>query len=64
MRAALLHQWPALSRLFGLHPWDVDRLTFDELRAYLEHFEEIAAARARAAVPRGSQAPTVHVRRR
>jgi hypothetical protein len=24
-----------LSRVYGLHPWDVERLTPDELRAYL-----------------------------
>lgn len=36
MRRALLSAWPALSRVYGLHPWQVDRLTPDELNAYLD----------------------------
>lgn len=35
MRRAIAPAWPALSRVYGLHPWDVERLTPDELRAYL-----------------------------
>ncbi len=35
MRRAIASAWPALSRVYGLHPWDVERLTPDELRAYL-----------------------------
>lgn len=35
MRRALAKEWPALSRLFGLHPWDLGRLTHDELTGYL-----------------------------
>lgn len=34
MRRALLKQWPAFSRIYGLHPWDVDRLTKGELLEY------------------------------
>ena len=34
MRQELLSQWPALSHLFGLHPWDIDRLTAREVAAY------------------------------
>lgn len=40
MRRALLKQWPALSKFYGLFPWDVDRLTFDELRQYLDQYAE------------------------
>lgn len=34
MRRRLLDWWPALSLHYGLHPWDVERLTPDELVAY------------------------------
>ena len=36
IRRALVDEWPALSRLYGLHPWDVERLTEAELAGYLE----------------------------
>lgn len=39
MRASLIHLWPALSRRFGIHPWDVERLTFNELEAYVDDLE-------------------------
>lgn len=28
-------EWPALSRVFGLYPWDVERLTLAELNVYV-----------------------------
>lgn len=40
MRRALLRQWPALSRFYGLFPWDVDRLTIDELGQYIDQYAD------------------------
>lgn len=40
MRRALLRSWPALTRYYGLRPWDVDLLTIDELNEYLSDWEE------------------------
>lgn len=40
MRRRLLDSWPALSHEFGLHPWDVDRLTADEINAYVRWVNE------------------------
>lgn len=40
MRRALLKQWPALSKFYGLFPWDTDRLTLDELRQYVDQYAE------------------------
>lgn len=45
MRRALREQWPALSHLYGLHPWDVDgcpTLTAREVAEYLEQLPLIA----------------------
>lgn len=36
MRRALLPLWPALSALYGLHPWHAAELTPDELTGYVE----------------------------
>lgn len=47
MRRALLAEWPALSRLYGLHPWDVPRLTADELIAYRKHLHQTIDAQQR-----------------
>ena len=36
-------QWPSLSHLFGIHPWDIDRLTAGEVGAYraaLDDYEQ------------------------
>ncbi len=41
MRAALHTVWPALSYHFGIHPWNVDRLSAAEVRVYLDALEEI-----------------------
>ncbi|HNB93548.1 MAG TPA: hypothetical protein PLX07_01100 [Microthrixaceae bacterium] len=35
MRRALLPLWPALAARYGLHPWDVDRLTPDEINRFI-----------------------------
>ena len=43
MRRAIGPLWPVLSAVYGLHPWDVDHLTPDELNTY------VAAAAARVA---------------
>jgi hypothetical protein len=40
VRRALLKQWPALSRFYRLFPWDVDRLTVDELREYVDQYAD------------------------
>ncbi|HET7486834.1 MAG TPA: hypothetical protein VFJ85_02830 [Acidimicrobiales bacterium] len=34
MRRALLRSLPALTHFYGLRPWEVEMLTFDELREY------------------------------
>lgn len=44
MRRAIGPRWPALSRHFGVHPWDVERLTFDELAGYLDALDEVERA--------------------
>jgi hypothetical protein len=55
VRRALLRSWPALTRFYGLHPWDVERLTSDELNEYLRQFDayqreqKLAAQRAKRA---------------
>lgn len=57
MRRALLRSWPALSRFYQIHPWDVDRLTVDELNEYLRQFDDyqreqkLAATRAARSQP-------------
>lgn len=42
MRRRLLKAWPALSYHFGLRPWDVDRLSMDELNEYLVQIPKVA----------------------
>ena len=42
MRRRLRRSWPSLSHHFGIHPWDVDRLTYGELDAYLDELAAIA----------------------
>ena len=43
MRRALLQAWPALSRVYGLHPWDVGQMTPDEVRCYLDDLRQMYA---------------------
>jgi hypothetical protein len=45
VRRALLSLWPALSRVYGLHPWDVDLLTLAELHAYDDDLAGLLEAR-------------------
>ena len=40
MRAALLEQLPALTRFYGLKPWDVDRMTLLEVSEYLSQLRQ------------------------
>lgn len=41
MRRALLPLLPAWSRIYGLHPWDVDSLTRRELSEYLADYDQL-----------------------
>lgn len=36
MRAALVELWPTLAECFGIHPWDVARLSVAEISQYVE----------------------------
>lgn len=38
MRRRLLKSWPALTKFYGLMPWDVARLTPDELNEYTKAY--------------------------
>ena len=40
MRAALIELWPVLSDIYGLHPWDVHRLSVVELGRYIDDLPE------------------------
>lgn len=42
MRRKLREELPLLSHLFGLKPWDVERLTFGEIDAYHRWAESYA----------------------
>lgn len=58
MRRALLRQMPALTRFYGLKPWELERFTFDELNEYtrqLAEHQENQAAAARAAENRAQR---------
>ena len=44
MRRALLEQLPAFSHVFGIHPWDVDRLTLREVNTYSRVIDEMQEA--------------------
>ena len=43
MRARLVRAWPTLSHYFGIHPWDLERLTWDEIDVYLRAADAIVA---------------------
>lgn len=34
-RRALLKRLPALTAVYGLRPWELEKMTLDELRTYL-----------------------------
>lgn len=40
MRAALLAELPALTRFYGLRPWEVEALTLEELAEYRRWLHE------------------------
>lgn len=40
MRRALLKQLPAITRFYGLKPWDLPEFTVDELNEYLRQMED------------------------
>jgi hypothetical protein len=40
VRRALLRRLPALSWFYGLHPWDVERLTQNEIGEYLDQLDD------------------------
>lgn len=40
----MLKAWPALSYHFGLHPWDVGRLSEIEIDFYLEALRDLNEA--------------------
>jgi len=42
LRARLIPHWPALSEIWGLHPFDFDRLSAAEWASYMDAFEEKA----------------------
>ena len=41
MRRAIGDRWPALSAYFGLHPWDVDRLSYREIEHYTQALADL-----------------------
>lgn len=40
MRRALLRQMPAITRFYGVKPWELDQFTFDELNEYIRQMSE------------------------
>ena len=48
MRAGLVDAWPNLSHHYGIHPWDVDRLSYAEINAYVEALNVLGRAQAKA----------------
>ena len=42
MRAALLAELPALTRFYGLRPWEVEALTLQELAEYRRQLHQAA----------------------
>ena len=53
MRRALLQQWPALTKFYGLMPWHVELLTLEELGEYVRQLADhnrkqaVAASRSK-----------------
>lgn len=48
MRAAIGPRLPLLAHFFGVHPWDVDRLSAREIRFYLDALDDLEQERKRA----------------
>jgi hypothetical protein len=40
LRRALLRRLPALSAYYGLHPWDWEQMTQDEVAEYVVQFDD------------------------
>lgn len=52
MRRALVREWPAFCRFYGIRPWEIDQLTTDELHEFVTQrrdFERESARLARQA---------------
>jgi hypothetical protein len=41
LRRALRHALPALAYHFGIHPWQVDDLTYGEAEAFLQALSDL-----------------------
>jgi hypothetical protein len=41
LRRALRKQLPAFSYHFGIHPWDIERLTYGEIETYLDALADL-----------------------
>jgi hypothetical protein len=41
MRGLMAPEWPVLSFLYGLHPWDLERLSPIELAEYREQAKKL-----------------------
>lgn len=48
MRRALLRELPALTRFYGLKPWDMDRMTLREVVEYRTQYREYQASAEKA----------------
>jgi hypothetical protein len=45
VRRDLLKSWPAITKFYGLFPWDMERLTVDELNEYLSQMDDVQRER-------------------
>jgi hypothetical protein len=45
VRRVIGDAWPALSYHFGIHPWDVERLTHVEIATYLDALADLQRKR-------------------
>lgn len=41
MRRALENELPAFSAVYGLHPWDIERLSMGEIDTYRRHLHTL-----------------------
>lgn len=49
MRRALLKQWPAITKFYGIRPWELDRFTASEWGEYLRQMAEFQREQRRQA---------------
>jgi hypothetical protein len=40
VRRALLRSMPAITRFYGIRPWEIEQFTMDELNEYLRSMDE------------------------